>query len=132
MRGDSTNVPEDYPQKINVDQSLTRHTLARALLSGENTATMSLPALVIPAQAHCCPGKYGINVPPCTRHSRAGGNPANNAAKRRIRNWMPACAGMTTVRLHRFLLLSWQCRHASRSVEESRQKDLLLQFFPGQ
>jgi hypothetical protein len=113
---------------------------------------MPLPALVIPAEAgiqqkdaatrriqnwmpasaHYCLGKYGINAAPCTRHSRAGGNLAKDAAKRPIRNWMPACAGMTTVRLHRFLLLSWQCRHASRSVEKSRPKALLLQSFPGQ
>src|SRR5699024_7830621 len=61
--------------------------------------------LVIPAKAHCCPGRLPRTAKPPCRHSGAGRNPVHMTCEAhktkgwecfaRIPDWIPAFAGMT-------------------------------------
>ncbi|MBC7984628.1 MAG: hypothetical protein H7Y02_12320, partial [Candidatus Obscuribacterales bacterium] len=61
----------------------------------KNKATVYHPLVILVS------GEKRQQHPSLARHSREGGNPGKNAAARRIQNWMPAYAGMTTVMCHR-------------------------------
>jgi len=62
------------------------------------------------------------------RHSRAGGNPVLNASRCGLFYWIPACAGMTVVRLQRFLMLSWQSAIQAKTQSKADQAGYCLNF----